>query len=210
MEHRVLVVDDESWIRRNIRRILEKEGLTVLLADSGTAALAVLKDQKVDMVLTDHRMPRMTGIELLETVKTKHPGTLRVMLTGFADLQLALDAINRVEVHRLLLKPYSRDQLVNAVRELLDLRSKGSEMPVMDLGQARSKKAALDDLAQKHPGIDKVTRDRRGRVVLDHDGAWDTRKLWNEVADILGDEPPSKEPDDSADPGEDEIIIKVP
>ena len=209
MEHRVLVVDDESWIRRNIRRILEKEGITVLLADSGTAALAVLKDQKVDMVLTDHRMPRMTGIELLEVVKAKYPGTLRVMLTGFADLQLSLDAINRVEVHRLLLKPYSRDQLVNAVTELLDLRAAGSEMPCMDLGQARNKKAALDDLAQKHPGIDQVARDRRGRVVLDHDDAWDTQKLWSDVADILGDDAPSKEPDESSDPEEDEIIIKI-
>ncbi len=165
-EGRILVVDDERWIRVNLKRMLEAEGHTVLLADSGEAALKLLEQQPVDLIISDHRMPRMSGLELLEQLREKYPDVLRVILTGFADLALALDAINKVEVHRLLLKPYSRDQIVNTVQELLELKAAGSQVGTVDLNKARVRKTAIDSLQKEHPGIAHVVRDRQGRIII--------------------------------------------
>ncbi len=177
-EHRILVVDDERWIRVNLKRILEADGYQVVLADGGEAALNLLEQQRAALVISDHRMPRMSGLEFLEQVKERYPSILRVMLTGFADLQLALDAINRVEIHRLLLKPYSRDQIVSAVRELIELKEAGSEIAPVDLNQARIRKSTLETLQQEHPGIAEVSRDRMGRIVISD----------SDIEDVLGDD----------------------
>ena len=166
VEGRILVVDDERWIRVNLRRILETDGHTVYLADGGEAALQLLKQHPVDIIITDHRMPRMSGLELLEHVRTDYPDILRVILTGYADLQLALDAINKVEVHRLLLKPYSQDQILRTVQELLELKSTGSEIGTVDLNKARIRKSAIEALQKEHPGIAHVVRDRQGRIII--------------------------------------------
>ena len=183
---RILVVDDERWIRVNLKRILEAEDHSVMMADCGEAALKLLEQQAVDLVLSDHRMPRMTGLELLEVVKDKYPNTIRVMLTGFADLQLALDAINRVEIHRLLLKPYSREQIVATIQELVELKAAGVDIAPVDLNHARIRKTTMDSLQEQHPGIDQVTRDRRGRIVLSDDDLDDAMGNWSDIEDILG------------------------
>ena len=183
-EYTVLIVDDERWIRLNLKRILQSEGYTVLLADSGHAALAMLAENKVDLVLSDQRMPRMSGLDLLEKVRDGYPDTIRLMLTGFADLQLALDAINRVEIHRLLLKPYSKQQIVSTVKELLELRKAGADIPTVDLNKARMKKQALDDLQQAHPGIDQVQRDRGGRIVIADDDFDDLKNPFSNLTDL--------------------------
>lgn len=183
-EYTILVVDDERWIRLNLKRILESDGHTVLPADSGQAALVVLKEHKVDLILSDQRMPRMSGLELLEHARTNHPDIIRVMLTGFADLQLALDAINKVEIHRLLLKPYSNQQILGAVKELLQLRAAGTGIPVVDLNKARIKKKALDDLQKDHPGIDQVQRDRGGRIVISEEDFDDLKNPFGDMADL--------------------------
>jgi len=183
---RILVVDDERWIRVNLKRILEAEDHSVMMADCGEAALKLLEQQAFDLVLSDHRMPRMTGLELLEVVKDKYPNTIRVMLTGFADLQLALDAINRVEIHRLLLKPYSREQIVATIQELVELKAAGVDIAPVDLNHARIRKTTMDSLQEQHPGIDQVTRDRRGRIVLSDDDLDDAMGNWSDIEDILG------------------------
>ncbi len=180
----ILVVDDERWIRLNLKRILESDGHKVLPADSGQAALAVLQEQKVDLILSDQRMPRMSGLDLLEHAREKFPEVIRVMLTGFADLQLALDAINRVEIHRLLLKPYSKQQIQATVKELLQLRNAGADIPVVDLNKARIKKKALDDLQKDHPGIEHVQRDRGGRIVISDEDFDDLKNPFSDLADL--------------------------
>ncbi len=186
-DHKVLVVDDERWIRVNLKRILEADGYEVFLADGGEAALTILEHQLVDLVISDHRMPRMSGLEFLEEVKQRYPTILRVMLTGFADLQLALDAINRVEIHRLLLKPYSRDQIAGAVQELIELKETGSEIAPVDLNKARIRKSTLETLQQDHPGIAEVKRDRLGRIVISDSDLEDVLgDEWADLADLVG------------------------
>ena len=102
----VLIVDDEENVRSALRRSLRKSGYTLLFAESGAAALAVLQQERVEVVLSDHLMPGMTGLQLLRQVRQVKPYASRIMLTGHADLETAMEAIRRGDIDRFLTKPW--------------------------------------------------------------------------------------------------------
>ncbi len=81
-EKNILVVDDEETVRDSLASILSREGYRVSMAESGDEALRILKDQPIQLVISDHNMPQMTGIEFLKLVRERHPHVLRIMLTG--------------------------------------------------------------------------------------------------------------------------------
>ena len=117
----ILIVDDEELVLKSLRRELASlEGVRLLMAGSGPEALALLRLQPVQVVLTDHRMPEMSGVELLEEVKKISPETTRMMMTGFADLSTAMAAINKGEIFRFIVKPWKHDELLKALSEALD------------------------------------------------------------------------------------------
>jgi diguanylate cyclase (GGDEF)-like protein len=89
----------------------------VLTADSGLAAQAMFARRQVDIVLTDQRMPQMTGVHLLEWVRQNHPKTIRLLMTGFAELEEAVQAINRSEIYRYLFKPWHTDELLQILHQ---------------------------------------------------------------------------------------------
>ncbi len=82
----LLIVDDEENVRRALARALREEGCSIRFAGSGVEALELLEKEPADMVLSDHLMPRMTGLELMREVHQRYPNTLRIILTGYADL----------------------------------------------------------------------------------------------------------------------------
>lgn len=111
----VLVVDDEPYICATLAGSLASANYAVYTASSAEAAQAVFAERRVDVVISDQRMPGMTGTELLEWVKDNHPKTVRLLLTGFAELEDAVDAINRARVFRYLFKPWKTDHLLEVV-----------------------------------------------------------------------------------------------
>jgi len=120
---RVLVVDDELENLMVIEAMLEDEH-EVHTAESAAEALA-LHDRLggFDLVLADQRMPGMTGVELLAEIAARAPETVRIVLTAFADEGPIIDAVNRGQVYRFLLKPWEADELLAAVRDGLELKS---------------------------------------------------------------------------------------
>lgn len=122
MSDRVLFVDDDPHLIEAFKRIFRNDEIEVVTAQSGPEALMALEAAEIAVVVSDERMPGMTGSELLEKVRESHPDTIRIMLTGYATLELALDAINRAEVFRFLLKPCSFIELGNVVREAIERR----------------------------------------------------------------------------------------
>ena len=102
----VLIVDDEEYVRSALRRSLRKSGHTLLFAESGAEALAVLQRGPVDVVISDHLMPGMTGLQLLRQVRQVKPYAGRIMLTGHADLETALESIRIGDIDRFLTKPW--------------------------------------------------------------------------------------------------------
>ena len=123
----ILLVDDEPDIRRAIRRDLGPLGLPMIEAACGRDALDLLAHAPVDAVVSDYSMGEgeMSGLQLLERMRADHPQVLRVLLTGHADLHLALQALNRGVVHRFLTKPWEPRRLRAAIRQTIERASAG-------------------------------------------------------------------------------------
>lgn len=115
----VLFVDDEPSILRAVERAFQESPLAVRTAGSAKEALEILAAEEIAVVVSDNRMPGMNGIDLLSRVRVLHPDTVRVMMTAFADLQTAVDAINKSEAFRFVTKPWSNEGLVAVVNEAL-------------------------------------------------------------------------------------------
>src|SRR5690348_15282579 len=111
----LLVVDDEPYILPTLSALLASE-FDVVTADSVESAQAVFARQPIDLILTDQKMPRQTGIQLLEWVRENYPRTVRLLMTGYAELEDAIDAINRGHVYHYLLKPWRTEELLQILR----------------------------------------------------------------------------------------------
>ena len=96
----VLLVDDEESILNSLRRLLREQPYDVLLATSSEQALAIMAEKPVDLIVSDARMPGMDGAALLARVYSLYPDTTRILLTGYADLETIVKAINQGHVHR--------------------------------------------------------------------------------------------------------------
>lgn len=114
---KVLFVDDNASVLAAFRRNMRKR-FDMLVADSGAAAIELLESEKeVGVIVTDMKMPGMNGIEFLEQSIEMVPGAVRIMLTGNADQETAIEAVNRGHVYRFLNKPCSVEELIEAVED---------------------------------------------------------------------------------------------
>jgi len=115
----VLCVDDEVNILNALKRLLRAEDYTLITAVGGAEGLGVLETEPVHLVMSDQRMPGMTGVEFLQKVKERYPNTVRVVLSGYADVGVMVDAINQGEIYRFLTKPWNDGELKSAIRQCL-------------------------------------------------------------------------------------------
>jgi len=113
----LLLVDDEPSILAALKRILRREGYTVLTAGSGHEGLEQLANHPVGVVVSDSRMPAMSGNEFLDKVREIHPETVRIMLSGYTDLQAVTDAVNQGELYKFLTKPWEDEDLLKIIRD---------------------------------------------------------------------------------------------
>jgi ATP-dependent Lon protease len=118
-DFQVLVVDDEAIARTNLEYVLKKEGYQVSTAANGLEALEKAKQREFDLILTDLKMEKMDGIQLLESVKQTAPFTEIIMITGFATVSSAVDALKKGAAHYLP-KPINLDELRSTVRQILE------------------------------------------------------------------------------------------
>ncbi len=116
-EKTLLLVDDEPHILSSLTRLLRREGYTILTATSPTEAFEILAQQPIQVVISDQRMPDMSGTEFLSRVRQIYPATIRLVLTGYTDLQSVTDAINHGAIYKFLTKPWDDDQLREQIRE---------------------------------------------------------------------------------------------
>lgn len=113
----LLLVDDDTDILDGLSILLRRDNYKILTATSAQEALTVLTRQPVDVILSDQSMPEMTGVEFLRLVQDSHPETMRILLSGFAELQLVTDALNDGAVYKFLTKPWDDNQLRAHVEE---------------------------------------------------------------------------------------------
>lgn len=112
----ILIVDDEPDVLFSLKGLLRRD-FQVFTAQSGADAMEILAGQDVHVVMTDQRMPRMTGTELMGKVRAKHPDAVRIIFTGYADTRAVVDAINSGELYRYISKPWDPDDLIDVLRE---------------------------------------------------------------------------------------------
>ena len=118
---RILVVDDERSMRELLDIALKREGYNVLLAENGTAALAQLERQPVDLLISDIKMPDMSGVEVLRVAKGLNQDTIAIMITAFASTESAAEAL-QMGAYDYVSKPFSVDELKIVVRNALEHR----------------------------------------------------------------------------------------
>ncbi len=110
MKYNILYVDDEEANLRIFKYTFNRD-YNVFIATSGEEALEIIETNDIHLIVTDQRMPRMTGVDLLKLIVPKHPNIIRMILTGFSDIEALIEAVNEVRIHKYLRKPWNRDEL---------------------------------------------------------------------------------------------------
>ncbi|TQV80020.1 ATPase, T2SS/T4P/T4SS family [Aliikangiella coralliicola] len=130
-KYQILLLDDERHVLKSLTRVFRKENYTIITSDNPMKALAILRQKKIQLVISDFKMPLMNGAEFLRKVKKSHPDVIRIMLTGQADTQAVMTAINEGAVYKFILKPWNDDDLrisVSLALEQYDLRSRNHSL----------------------------------------------------------------------------------
>jgi len=121
--YRVLIVDDEPEIARSLRRVL-KGTYEVNVVASAEEALASLDELRPDIVISDFRMPEMNGAELLSDVRQRLPDSIRLLLSGYSELDAKLLAEHANSISKFVKKPWKNDELLASLAELLEERER--------------------------------------------------------------------------------------
>jgi len=112
----ILIVDDEEIVLMALRDTLAREGYNVVASPHAIHALSVLKEQKFSVVITDQQMPMVTGLEFLAQVREIQPDATRILITAVLSLSTVIDAINKGEIYRFIVKPWLREELLATVK----------------------------------------------------------------------------------------------
>lgn len=116
----LLFVDDEENILNALKRLFRPLGYRILTATGGAAGLALFEQEKIDLVISDMRMPQMNGAQFLEQVRLKWPDAVRILLTGYAEISATIDAINKGQIFRYVSKPWEDNDITLTVRQALE------------------------------------------------------------------------------------------
>ena len=166
MQHKVLIVDDEPIITNLLKDALSREPYGILSASSAEEALPILDREKLDVVISDEKMPGMSGSEFLAVVRQKHPDTIRMILTGHASLDSAMRAINEGEVYRFFTKPFNVFDLAMTIRQAIKLNDLMKESGRL-LKIVKRQSVLIESLERQYPGITKIKRDAGGDIIID-------------------------------------------
>jgi len=152
-ERTILLVDDEENILRSLERLLRRDGYRILKAMNGGAGLELLKENTVGVIVSDQRMPGMTGVEFLSQVKELYPQTVRIVLSGYTELKSVTDAINKGAIYKFLTKPWEDDLLRRNIQEAFEHYELAHEKERLarELNKAKEELARLRQQRDENP-----------------------------------------------------------
>jgi len=163
---KLLLVDDEPNLTSALVRSLDRTQFEIFTADSAQQGLMILAGNDIDVVVSDERMPGMTGSQFLTEVRKQWPNTIRMILSGQADLEAAVRAINEGEVYRFLLKPCHPKELQMTILQGLQ-HKKLVEQSRKLLQEHQKAVSLLEALEKDNPGITKVEMDDDGVIDME-------------------------------------------
>jgi response regulator RpfG family c-di-GMP phosphodiesterase len=127
----ILYVDDEENNLVSFKATFRLK-YNVLIASSADAAIKILETKPVEIIITDQRMPQMTGIEFLEKIIDKYPDPIRILLTGYADMNAVIDAVNKGKIFHYLSKPWSEQELSETIKKAFEVFQSNKEIKEMN------------------------------------------------------------------------------
>ena len=116
----ILLVDDEASILSSLKRVLRPKGYTLITAESGAEGLRLLEENAVDLIISDMRMPEMTGAQFLGKAKERYPEVTRILLTGYSEITSTVSAINDGGIYHYLQKPWDEQDLILTIQRALE------------------------------------------------------------------------------------------
>ncbi|HEY8035189.1 MAG TPA: response regulator [Methylobacter sp.] len=157
----LLLVDDEINIINALKRTLRPDGYIILTANSGEEGLALLVKHEVGVIISDQRMPHMTGVEFLRKVKILYPKTLRIVLSGYTELESVTSAINEGAIYKFLTKPWDDELLRDNIREAFQYY----EMDQENLRLTKELQSANDELSILNQNLEQKVADKTREIV---------------------------------------------
>jgi CheY-like chemotaxis protein len=159
----LLLVDDEDGILSSMKRLLRREGYEILTASGGEEGLQVLASNPVDVILSDQRMPGMTGVEFLRRAKELYPSTVRMVLSGYTELQSVTSAINEGAISKFLTKPWDDEQLKQHLAEAFHRKELSDENERLSC----EVKIANEELAQANGRLQDLLLQKQEQIQRD-------------------------------------------
>ena len=180
---KLLLVDDEPNLTSALVRSLDRKQFEIFTADSAQQGLMILAGNEIDVVVSDERMPGTTGSQFLSEVRKKWPNTIRMILSGQADLEAAVRAINEGEVYRFLLKPCHPQELQMTILQGLQHKKLVAQSRKL-LMEHQKNMNLLEALEKDNPGITKVEMDDDGVIDMEayeEGGSDDVQSLLDDL-----------------------------
>ena len=174
----LLLVDDEAFILNALKRLLRRDGYHILTAEGGRQGLEVLASNPVDVIVSDQRMPGMTGVEFLREARKRFPDTVRIVLSGYTELQSVTDAINEGAVYKFLTKPWDDEHLRANIADAFRQRALASENQRLH-AQLESTHA---ELLKAHAQLADLVRQQQKRLVQDEVVIGVSHEIFDAVA----------------------------
>ncbi|MBR7746656.1 EAL domain-containing protein [Undibacterium baiyunense] len=120
---RLLLVDDEKNILSALKRLLRLDGYEIFISQSGSEGLNILSQHKIDVIISDQRMPEMTGVEFLREAKRLYPDTVRIILSGYSEIRYVTDAVNEGAIYKFLSKPWDDEMLRQNIADAFQFKT---------------------------------------------------------------------------------------
>ena len=173
MKYKIMIVDDEPVNLRTLERVF-RQIYHVVTAESGAEALSLLEQHDVALMISDQRMPEMTGIELMKRTVSLRPQMVKILLTGYTDVSALIEALNSGLVYRYLTKPWDNDELRLTVSRALEHFEtvKSSHLLGMDNERLRARLIEISELASQ--GMEPDTAHYEGANEEEDDAPFDS------------------------------------
>ena len=181
---KILFVDDEPNVTQALQRALRQEPYEIFTAASAAAALAILAANVIDLVVSDERMPGMPGSVFLGKVRETYPDTVRIILSGQANLEDVVRAINEGEIYRFCMKPINASELGVTIRQALQ-QKRLIEQSRRLLREYQKRSLLLNELERSQPGIMRLETDDDGAILIDDSDDTDVDTLLREMEAAL-------------------------
>jgi len=179
----LLIVDDEDNIVSSLKRLLRRDGYHIVTANSGAQGLQCLAQFDVDVIISDQRMPGMTGVEFLRRTKELYPDTIRMVLSGYTELQSITDAINEGAIYKFLTKPWDDERVRAHIQEAFRQKGMADENRRLD----HQVQSANQELAEVNRRLGQVLASQRDRIFREETSLTVARDMLENIpAPVIG------------------------